>query len=101
MPSPTSLQGRNLPAAMFLVLGPLQDDERVGTLMACVGRAFASANADIAFAHLLGRVPNGYIAYRSSTGGVLYDASTGTAAWTATSITLRATLTGTYSFLLL
>jgi hypothetical protein len=86
---------------MVLVLGPLQDNERVGTLIACVGRVFASANTDTTFAHMLGRVPNGYLMYRSSAGGLVYDPTTGTASWTATSITLRATVAGTYSFLLL
>lgn len=101
MPSPTSIQGRNLGAAVFLVLGPLQDNERVGTLVACVGRVFASANANTTFAHVLGRIPNGYIMFRSSAGGLIYDPTTGATSWTTTSITLRATVAGTYSFLLL
>jgi hypothetical protein len=54
---------------------------------------------DYAEPHILGRTPNGYIMFRSYSGGTLYDASTGTTTWTNTNIALRASIAGTYDFL--
>jgi hypothetical protein len=95
-----TLEGRNLLAAIPLVTGPLQDNQHVGTMIACVARNIANANTDTAILHQLGRKPNGYIALRSSAGGVLYDASDGVASWTVAQIKLRATVAGTFTFLL-
>lgn len=97
---PVSIDLRNLFASLYYITGVLVDGGngvRIGTMGACMNRAFG-ANVDVTLNHPLGRVPNGYKAIRSSSGGVLYDASDGTASWTASTIKLRATVAGTYSF---
>lgn len=96
----TSLSGRLLAQLGIIVTGPVLDNARVGgAFVALVGRVFSAANTNQALAHQLGRVPNGYIVYRTSDGGVVYDASDATASWTTTSIRLRCTSTSTVSLL--
>lgn len=86
--------------AIPLVTGPLLDNQRVGTMAACVNRAIAASNTDTTLSHQLGRKPNGYIMLRSSSGGVLYDASDGVTGWSAAQVKIRATVAGTFTFLL-
>jgi hypothetical protein len=97
----TAFGGRNLAASLLIVNGAILDNTRagLGPFASLVGRTVGTT--DTALAHALGRVPNGVaMVFRNSSGGVLYDASTGTGAWTDTSITLRATVAGVYSFLI-
>ncbi len=90
--------GRNLPLALLLINNsPILDNQQVGPFRALVARAINTT--DTALSHTLGRVPNGYLLYRAGVAGTLYDASTGIAAWTASSISVRATSSGTYSLL--
>ena len=95
----TSLGGRNAQAFIPIITGTLLDGARVGTFEAAVNRAVGTA--DTSLAHGLGRTPNGVLAYRSSSGGVLYDATSGVTLWTDRLIVLRATVAGTFSFLLI
>jgi hypothetical protein len=96
-----SIGGRNLEQALIIInTSPILDNSRIGPYVYCAARVFASANTNTVFPHILGRVPNGYVMYRTP-GGLVYDASTGITAWTLNSITLRATVAGTYSFWLL
>ena len=95
----TSIGGRNLQAFIPIISGPLLDDARVGTWGVAVARAVGVG--DTSLSHGLGRTPNGIIVYRSSSGGVLYDATTGSTLWTDRLIVLRATVAGTFSFLLI
>jgi zona occludens toxin (predicted ATPase) len=83
----TVFDGRNLQRALTIVTGPVLDNAKIGT-------------SDTTLPHVLGRVPNGYIMYRSSSGGQVYDASTGESLWSRSSIVLRATVAGTFSVLI-
>lgn len=94
----TVFDGRNLQRALTIVTGPVLDNAKIGPYAALVGRAIGTS--DTTLPHVLGRVPNGYIMYRSSSGGQVYDASTGESLWSRSSIVLRATVAGTFSVLI-
>ena len=55
---------------------------------------FAGANTNTTFTLALGHVPGGFVEYNKTVGGTVFAPST--AAWTANSITLQATVAGTY-----
>lgn len=57
---------------------------------------FASPNVDTSFIIAPGSVPDGYQQYQASVGGIVYNGSNQGTDWTPTSITLRATVAGTY-----
>lgn len=60
---------------------------------------FPNANVDATFVIALGSVPDGYQPYQSTVGGIVYNGSNQGSDWTATSITLRATVAGTYKLI--
>lgn len=96
----TTLAGRNLFAFLPLITGPLLDNARIGAFgVACVNRMVNIA--DTALAIQLGRVPNGYLVYRTPVGGGLGDPTSGTTLWTASQIVLAAAVPGLYSFIVL
>lgn len=72
-----------------IVTGTLVDNAQVGTARACIGRTFSTSLTDTAFAHGLGRIPNGYLPFRSRLGGVMRDGVNHGSDWTSTSITLQ------------
>jgi len=55
---------------------------------------FANANTPTAFTIALGQIPSRYVQQFSTVGGVVFSPST--AAWTPNSVTLEATVAGTY-----
>ena len=55
---------------------------------------FANANTPTAFVIALGQIPSRYVQQFSTVGGVVFSPST--AAWTPNSITLQASVAGTY-----
>ena len=72
---------------------PLVDNTRLGSFW--LRHQVAIDTTDTALDIKLGRIPSCYIVLRSS-GGVVYDGSD-PSVWTGDSITLRATVAGTYS----
>lgn len=67
-----------------------------GTNFNCkvVSVTFSSSATDTSVAHSLGHVPVGYFEIRKNASMIVYD---GSVAWTASSISLRASATGTVS----
>ena len=57
---------------------------------------FGNANTPTSFAIALGQIPSRYVQQGATVGGVVFASTTNIAAWTATSITLQATVAGTY-----
>lgn len=55
---------------------------------------FANANANTAFTIAVGRIPSVFVQLGATVGGIVFAPST--AAWTPNSITLQATVAGTY-----
>lgn len=94
----TSRESRSSFVTEYYVNGKIVDPGggvRVGTTCFLMDRAVGTG--DTVLQHALGRIPNAYKAVRNSSGGVLFDATTGITAWTPLTITLRATIAGTYS----
>lgn len=93
---------RRLQMTAFSVSGQIKDQNRLGTLGAAVNVTTPTSGTEFVVNHPLGRLPNGYLCYRTSLGGVVHDPSDGAARWTAQTITLRSTVTGdTISLLVL
>jgi hypothetical protein len=93
---------RRLQMTAFSVSGQIQDQNRLGTLGAAVGITTPAVGTDFTVKHPLGRIPNGYLCYRSALGGVLHDPPDGSARWTSQTIVLRSTVAGdTVSMLIL
>lgn len=93
---------RRLQMTAFSVSGQIKDQNRIGTLGAAVAITTPTAGTEFVVAHPLGRMPNGYIVYRTALGGVVYDPSDGNARWNAQTLILRSTVTAdTVSLLIL
>ena len=100
----TNVDGRVLPGALLFINGPIQDNQRIGSLVACVARVFAAANTAYVFPHTLGRIPNGFwpYLYEGNAAFSIYAEAADIAAWTTQAITLRVgPNAGTVSWLLL
>lgn len=85
---------RRLQMTAFSVSGKIKDQNRMGSLGAAVSITTPTAGTEFTFPHPLGRVPNGYVVYRTALGGVVYDPSDGSARWDARTMILRSTVTG-------
>jgi len=84
---------RRLQSLVPVITGTLKTGiNQVGMWVAVVGQVMGAANAEVTITHNLGRVPNGYIVFRTKVGGVVYDPTDGNSRWTNTTMILRDTV---------
>jgi hypothetical protein len=93
----TPFDGRNLGRAAFIITGPVIDGAKPGPYAMLKARHIDTTPTVLT--HNLGRTPTGYHMVRSHQGGVVFDEDPDESAWSGTSVTLRATVAGTYSIL--
>jgi hypothetical protein len=85
-----------------LILGlPITRPLQVGRIGSFYYLGLVTINTtDTTLTHGLGRVPSGYIAWRSQAGGIVTDGTNLGSDWTTDTVVLRATVSGKYAILL-
>ena len=87
-----AMQAIGLPITRSLTTG------RIGSFY-CVALVHI-ATTDTVIDHALARVPSGYLVARAQSDGVVYDGTADGADWTGATITLRASVAGSYTILI-
>jgi hypothetical protein len=103
MTQPRAQDTRALQLALGSGLGPitgtLVDGQNLGAFVYCKARSLSSS-ADTTITVNMTRTPQGYLQTRApSGGGVITDGASNGSDWTQGKVVLRASVTGTYSFL--